>query len=765
MASKKTFVPLHVHSCLSLLDGIPSPKDIINRCIELGLPGTAITDHGNISCMKSFFDIAKKKGIKPIIGTELYITDQDPTIKTIENNKRSHLIILAKNDKGINDLMALVSETNRPDFFYRRPRINLERLAPFASEGNLICLSACIAGKLPSSLFKDFRIAMSLGGHGENLDEVRSHLRDDWKAVGAEIIKQYIDIFGEKNFYIELQDEGMSAQTVSVECLRILGKELGVPTVATIDAHYCRKEDAEDQRLLLYSRMHTTKEEQAKRIQNNQDVMDFFVSDNYYIPSYEEMRQKFTEEEIAVTLQIADQIQYSSLGHKPYLPKFALQNPNEHIDSNDFLRQQCIEGARRKLSHLSKSDKAKYWNRIQQELTVIKEAELADYFLIVWDACRFVDENNGPRGKGRGSGAGSMVNYVLDITDIDPIKYDLYFERFYNRGRNIRPHYDVGDVSFLDWYTANADNLGKMDALTARKMLSKLLAKRIKEDKILFTDDVKKEVEWIDENNEQMWLYLSDMTRQQHPENKANSYLAYAVGITSIPCQAPVKFNMGHTSLPDIDTDIGVLFREKLIQYLKDRWGHDKVLQMVTFGRLQGKAALKEVFRSNPETVQHLFKVKAVKEDKNPDDCTMSVADLCNDITRHIPDEAAIADELKECRDEFGDEYGILQWAIHNIEQVCDAYQWYKPLFDQAMRLEGTKKSQSKHAAGIVIADRPIENLVPLMYDSVSKDRIVGLEMKDAEAMGCVKFDFLGLNILDKIHFAQKLINGEASDE
>jgi DNA polymerase III alpha subunit len=159
------------------------------------------------------------------------------------------------------------------------------------------------------------------------------------------------------------------------------------------------------------------------------------------------------------------------------------------------------------------------------------------------------------------------------------------------------------------------------------------------------------------------------------------------------------------------------------------------------------------------------MKVRATKEGENVDDINITPHDLCNDITRHIPDEAMISDELRQARMDQGDNYGILQWAVHNIEQVQEAYEWYKPLFDQATRVEGTKKSQSKHAAGVVIADRPIAELVPLTYDAKNKDRVVGLEMSSAEAMGCVKFDFLGVASLDKMWYAMNLINGHESED
>lgn len=766
----KTYIPLHCHSHYSLLDGLPSPKAIINRCIELGLPAAAITDHGGISGFKAFYDAARKKKIKPIIGMEAYICQDDPSIKTKENNKRYHLIILAKNDLGVRDLMALVSEMNKPEYFYRKPRIHLEGIRPFAANGNLIALSGCIGGQLSSVLFTDYKKALLLGGHGENLNDVRKELRPDWKKAALEVIKRHIDIFGKYNYYIELQDEGMSAQTISVECLRIIGKEFGIPTVATIDSHYCRKEDAEDQRLLLYANLHTTKEEQQRKISGGQDIMDFMISDNYYIPSYEEMATKFTEQELQATLDIAAQIEYSFIGHKPYLPIFSNEERKSmNISSDEYLKHLCIRGAKTKLSDLPHDQKNIYWERLKRELLIIQEAGLADYFLIVWDVCQFVDAEGGPRGKGRGSGAGSLVNYLIGITGIDPIEYGLYFERFYNASRNIPPHFDVGHIDFMTWLSENFEILRHRNIISDRKDVAKHFAHRMKTYNTAFTIQMRKEVEWIDANNPKMWLYLCDMIKEKPSTNPSNSHLAYGLGITiagreELDINKEVKTHSGHTSLPDIDTDIGVIFKDKVIQYLKERWGNDFVAQMVTFGRLQGKAALKEVFRALPETVKHLMKVKAVKEGKDPEEVNISPSELCNDLTQYIPDEALIADELRQARIEQGDDYGILKWAIHHIEQITDAYVWYKPLFDQAMRLEGTKKSQSKHAAGIVIADRQIAELAPMVYDPNSKDRIVGLEMNDAESLGAVKFDFLGVVALDKLWKAQDLINGVVED-
>jgi len=759
-----TYAPLHCHSFYSLLDGLCAPKEIVDRAVELGLPAVAITDHGSIGGMKLFYDAAKKKGVKPIIGCELYVCEQDATIKTSANNRRHHLIVLARNDNGLKDLMALISATNKPDHFYRRPRIHLEGIAPFAARNNLIFLTACIAGELPSSLFTDFREAIS-AGRDRNVEAARAYLKPDWVDVGRSIIEKHITIFGKDNYYLELQDEGMGIQAVVVDCLRYLGEITGTKTVATIDSHYCKREEAEDQRLLLYAQLHTTKEEQDRKVSNGQDVMDFFVSDQYYIPSYDEMANHFTAAELGTTLEIADQISYSDLGHNPYLPVFTNEESRKlGLGSDEYLKYLCIEGAKEKLPHLTQNQKETYWARLQRELIVIKEAGLADYFLIVWDACRFVDERGGPRGKGRGSGAGSLVNFLTGITGIDPIEYGLYFERFYNMSRNIPPHFDVGHRDFMSWMSDNFELLHTRDVAEERKAVSQHLARRMRQHGVQFTDEMRKEVEWIDQKNPRMWMYLKDMIQEKPSTNPSNSHLAYGLGMTfvsrdELDTSRPVQTHDGHISLPDIDTDIGVVFRSEVIAYLKERWGEDYVAQMITFGSLQGKAALKEVFRANPETVRHLMKVKAVKEGKDPSDIHITPHDLCNEITQHIPDEAAIADELQQAREENGEDYGILQWSIDHIEQVQDAYDWYKPLFDQATRIEGTKKSQSKHAAGLVIADRPIAGLAPLVYDAKTKDRVVGLEMNSAEAMGAVKFDFLGVVALDKLWCIQDLVN------
>jgi len=653
-----TYVPLHVHSFYSLLDGLSSPKQIAQRCHDIGCPACAGTDHGNIFGMIDHQKACKKFGIKPITGIELYISKFDPSIRNNDNKKHWHLTILSKNPDGIKDLMSLVSTTNRPDWFYRKPRIDLNNLSNFGKRGNLICLSGCIIGELSASLFDDVGQACLIGEQTDNTEEVKKLLKHNWKDVASEIIEKYQKAFGKENYFIELQEENMPAQKVVVECLREIANGLNIKSVGTLDAHYAKKEDADDHRILLYSQLGTTADEQDRIRKEGGDVMSFFYRDTFYIFSPEEMSEHYSSKEIEMSLEIADMITTEDIGRNPCIPVF--QKSNEKHLSDKLLKELCIEGARNKLDSKTKEQKQQYWERLKEELKVIKEAGLADYFLIVWDICKFIDSKNAPRGKGRGSGAGCLINYLLDITGIDPLEYGLLFARFYNKGRN----------------------------------------------------------------------------------------------------------QPGHISLPDIDLDIGVDFRSEVLEYLNQKWGEEHISQMVTFGRLQGKAALKEVFRAQPDTVKHLMKVKATKEGKNPEEISISPFDLCNEITSRIPDEASIADELQQKREETDNhDYGILQWAIDNVEQVKEAYNWYKPLFDQAIRIEGTKKSQSKHAAGVVISSIPVEDLVPMAYDPKSKTRIVGVEMGNAEILGAVKFDLLGVAALDKLWYGQALINKEDSDD
>lgn len=608
-----TYIPLHVHSHYSLLDGLSKPDQIAERCKELGISACAITDHGNICGAIQFYQKMKKAKIKPILGIELYICSQDATIQTKENSELSHMVILCKNLKAWKTLIQIVSKSNSAEYFYYKPRLSLDNLSAFDCKDFI-----CITGH-PGSVIAD-----------DILEE--DHLKSDAESILLNKFKQLQNIFGSDNVYLEAQlidNEINPIQKILTDFYR----KFDLPIVATCDAHYCRKEDAVDQRILLCNNLKTTFGEiNQKLLDNNRFCMDiFFKSDNYHIPSNEEMRHLHTEQELQNTIKIADSIEEYDILSYPKLPPFVCP---ENLSEHEYLSQLT----NKKLKELNLPDN--YRLRLDTELKVLKESKLAGYFLIVQDIISYIKSNNWLPGPGRGSAAGCLTSYLLGITSIDPIKYDLIFERFYNSGRNT--------------------------------------SERI--------------------------------------------------------------------SMPDIDVDVPIDKRELVIGYIKEKYGIDKVSQMITFNTLKGRGALKEVLR--------VYGNISFEE--------------TNRITEHIPDEAKIADELQEMKEEYG-EASIIRWALENngdkLRQWCyidDNNQLAGPLakrFEQAIRLEGTKCHQSKHAAGVAISSTSLNEICPMIYDSKTGQNIAGLEMADLESLGIVKFDILGVALLDKIMQIRDFLN------
>jgi DNA polymerase-3 subunit alpha len=599
------------------LDGLSKPHQIANRCLEIGATSCALTDHGSISGAIQFYSEMNKKGIKPILGCEIYVCDQDASIKTKENGKLSHLLILAKNLNGWKDLIKVISISNYGDNFYKKPRLDLDTLGSIISKNML-----CITGHLGSSLANTI------------LDN--DHISSDSDKNSNNHLNKLIDVFGRENIFLESQlidQENLPIQVPLTSYIRDLAKKFGIKVICTPDAHYCRKEDAVDQRILLCNNLKTTLSEINRKLDNDDDVgmSCFFTSDNFHIPTFEEMKSLHTEEEIQNTLFASSMCEEYDIMSKPMLPPF--DYPKSYDSDDEYVRQLCRNGWKQKLSgNITKEQENIYADRIKYELGVLQGAGLSSYFLIVNDIVNYVKDNNWLPGPGRGSAAGCLVSYLLGITSIDPIKYNLMFDRFYNAGRNTK-------------------------------------------DRI---------------------------------------------------------------SMPDIDIDVPINKREDIINYIKNKYGHKKVSQMITFNTMKGRGALKDVLRAYGNVS----------------------FDEMNKITKFIPDEAKIADELQEMKEEYG-EASIIQWALENNSK--DLKEWCYigendslegPLakrFEQAIRLEGTKSNQSKHAAGVVIASNDLENICPMVYDTKNKQPIAGMEMQDLESIGIIKFDVLGVAMLDKI--------------
>ena len=398
------FVHLHVHSEYSLLDGANRIKDLPLRAKELGMNAIALTDHGVMYGAVNFYKECIKNDIKPIIGCEVYVAprtrfDKEPNI----DNSYAHLILLAKNKTGYQNLIKLVS-LSFIDGYYYKPRIDLEILEKY-SEG-LICLSACLAGSINQAILKD----------------------DMEKA--KEIALWHKRVFKD-DYYLEIQNNGIREQVLVNQKLIGLARELDIPLVATNDAHYSRKEDSFNHEVLLCI--------QTGKRMTDEDRMRF-ETDEFYIKSQEEMIEYFKNipEAIENTVKIAEKCNYDFEFGVTKLPNYEV--PAEYPTHADYFRKLCSDGIRKRYGE-NPSDEIK--ERVAYEMGVIEKMGYVDYYLIVWDFINYAKSVGIPVGPGRGSGAGSIVAYAVGITDIDPIKYNLLFERFLNPERISMPDFDV----------------------------------------------------------------------------------------------------------------------------------------------------------------------------------------------------------------------------------------------------------------------------------------------------------------------------------
>ena len=398
------FVHLHVHSEFSLLDGANRIKDLPVRAKELGMDAIAVTDHGAMFGTIDFYKACKANGVKPIIGCEVYVAprtrfDKEPNI----DNKYYHLILLAKNNEGYKNLAKLVS-LGYVDGYYYKPRIDKEILEKY-HEG-LICCSACLGGEIAQSILKDDL------------------------AKAEEIALWHKNIFGE-DYYLEVQSNTLREQILVNQKLVELARKLNIPLVATNDSHYLKKEDYYNHEVLLCI--------QTGKRMTDEDRMKFQTND-FYIKSPEEMKEFFKNipEALENTVKIAEKCNVDfEFGHT-ILPNYDV--PEEFETHYDYIKKLCDDGI---LSRYGENPTKEILDRAEYELSVIKKMGYVDYFLIVWDYINWAKSQGIPVGPGRGSGAGSIVAYAIGITDIDPIKYNLIFERFLNPERVSMPDFDV----------------------------------------------------------------------------------------------------------------------------------------------------------------------------------------------------------------------------------------------------------------------------------------------------------------------------------
>jgi DNA polymerase-3 subunit alpha len=635
--------PLHNHSHFSLLDGLSKPEQIAARIEECGYRGAALTDHGTISGCPAFLKAMAKKKLKPILGCEFYLCQQDASLRTPENTALSHLCVLAKSQAGWKNLMRASSASCRPEVSYRKPRLNLERLASF-SGGEFITFSGHMGSDLANVCFQEPKLAYG----ARSYDEARAMVAPDWESRVVSAVRKYQALFGRDNFYLEIQlvdHKNLPAALVVARILRHVARKLGIAKVATADSHYCRREDAVDQRVLLCSAMDTTMKEVQRKLDNAEEVGlgAFFKSNNYHIPSLDEMRELHGDhpEELEAALEIANRCEEYKVGGQgmALLPEFKCPGG---MTPDEYLEKLCRESlARRRFGIHDKL--GVYEKRLDEvELPVIKSTNgfLANYFLITADIIRHARETlKAKTGLGRGSAAGCLVSYLLGITRLDPMPFDLSFARFYNAGRN----------------------------------------------------------------------------------------------------------SPGRVALPDIDSDFPIRVREQVKEHIRETYGHENVADMATFSRMQGRGALKDVLRAHER-------------------CDF---ETMNKITEHIPDEAEIADQLQEMREETG-EASIIQWALENNPDPLKQWAYLDENgflqgdlaldFAQAIRLEGVKRNMGKHASGIIVCSERLADICPMVFDKSSGEMMVGVDMRDAEDLGLVKVDILGLRTLDCVEDAESIV-------
>ncbi len=578
------FVHLHLHTDYSLLDGACGIGALADLASEFGMPAVAMTDHGSMGGALDFYAKMNKKKIKPIIGCELNISPTTRTDQSMSNPdiRGFHLVLLAMDFTGYKNLCKLMSKAELEGFFYK-PRIDREILAQ-NSEG-LIGMSACLKGEIAMEIQRG------------NIKEAKR------------VLQFYTDIFGKGNFYLELMDHGIPEQAKVNRELILLGKEFDTHLVATNDVHYLKKEHSKSHDLLLCIQTHS-KVDEVKRLK--------FSSDQFYFKSAAEMLEVFKETPEAVrnTLEVAEKCGFEiPIGKENHYPVYKFENQQ---DPKIYLREICLDGIPERYSFnprdgIADGDRmqASVIKRLDYEIDVIHKSNYISYFLIVWDFLKHAREHGIAVGPGRGSGAGSIVAYLTGITDIDPLKYSLLFERFLN------------------------------------------------------------------------------------PER---------------------------VSPPDFDIDLCERRRHEVIEYVRNKYGASNVAQIGTYGTLKAKAVLKDIAR--------VLGKSFAEGDK---------------ITKLIPD------KVQESNSEYKEvtlEYALK--ASGELRELLENEPWVKEVFDYAAPLEKLNRNRSIHAAGVIIGDQPLENIVPLGRGS-GDEVITQYSGPHCESLGLLKMDFLGLRTLTLI--------------
>lgn len=449
---------LHGHSWFSLLDGIADPVKIAKRAAKLGLSAVSLTDHGNIGGVVDFTEACKAEGVRGLLGSEFYLSRQDSRIRTPDNGRPySHLVVLAKNRKGWQQLIRAVSAAHSQTRSYYHPRLSLDEFREFA--GDLIAISGHPGSGMANVIWKNAKAAYGC----RSKEMLRDHLVEDALGVAVREAEHYRDVFGAGNFFLEkqvLDPENMPAAKVIATAMERVSKRTGIPTVATADSHYVERADAYDQRVLLCSRLRTTIQQAMAKADGHEDMElgGFFRANCFHIPSIEEMAAHHDARSIEMAAEVAAMIEDFDIRGEPKLPKFPCP---DGLDEKTYLRRLCEDGfdrllTRRESSLLHGLDE--YRARLDMELGVIEGANLSAYFLLIQECVRFGRDRGWLLGAARGSAAGCLLSYLIGVTLVDPLPYDLLFERFLNAGRLVPGKMTLPDVD-LDFPVHKRDQV------------------------------------------------------------------------------------------------------------------------------------------------------------------------------------------------------------------------------------------------------------------------------------------------------------------
>lgn len=438
------WTPLHVQSHYSLRKALSKPVQIAKRCKELGYTTCALTDQGSLSGSVGFMAACKKYEVKPIIGCKFYITREDASVKTTENRILGTIIVLAKNLQGWKNLLKATAFSNTEErVYYNKPRLSLEELAGFAGNDWFV-----LTGHLGSSLCNSMLENQAVAYNANSVETAKQGFYADTRERADRLIGQHQELFGKENLFLELQ----LIDTVNFPLASVLAnifKTTGYACLASADCRYPSQQDAVDHRLLVCSGLETTLNAvQAKLVKQGEDtgLGCFFRSNKYHILSPAELQSVYTDTEIGIANEIGEACETYNIFNKPFVPSFTCPNG---LTSHEYLTELCRKGWAKKIANKIPKDKIQiYIDRMTHELEVIKKAKiLSDYFLIVTDYMQWARQRM-LCGKGRGSGSGSLVSHLLDITDIDPIEHNLLFERFFNAGRFVPEYITFSEFPF-----------------------------------------------------------------------------------------------------------------------------------------------------------------------------------------------------------------------------------------------------------------------------------------------------------------------------